>query len=393
MIKKLIIIFIIIGSLQVYDLSVLGSMIRIFHLGAVALMVAILIIDLVYFKTKSVKKNFALPIYLIFGAVFLSMFTAYFSFNQSFAISLYSQRDIYFFLFYFTLHVLAINKKDLQRIIIGFGLLYFILYLLQFFSFPNEIFDVGMRQERGTIRIYLEGSGYALFSYFMCLHIFYSTNKFKYLALSLIFLIPVFLFGARSGLLTLTMGTIVQLLFSKRINSKALIVSLSIVAMVPAFLFFQDIIDGMINATKLESVKGTDNVRILAAQYYLTQFMPNKLSIFTGIGAPSERSALGQTTTMLSGRFGYYLVDIGIIGNYVTYGIFFIIGVLIISYKIMMLKIRNELSYIKYFYFFQVFLLLPIAAGFAFSPPIVALCCIFYLVDISVFEKKIEHDG
>jgi len=389
MFKRLVIIYLIIGSLNVYNLSVLGNISKLVGISAMALMAVILVVNQVYFKVPLIKQHFKAPIFLMIAAVFLSMFTAYVAFNQNFAISFYAQRDIYFYMFYFTLHVLKVDKRDLQRIIILFGLLFFFLYLIQYFAFPTQLFDVGMREERGTIRIYLEGSGYAMLSYFMCLHIYYSTNKVKYLLLSIVFLIPIILFGARSGLFTLLMGTIAQLLFSKRLKSKVLIVFLVLVALVPTFYFFQGVFEGLARATETESAEGTDNVRILAAQYFLTQFIPNDFAYLSGIGAPSDRSPLGQMTTLLTKNYGFYLVDIGIIGNYVTYGVGFIAGIVWIVIRYLSLGVRNDLIYLKYFFIFMVLLLLPIAAGFAFSPPIAIITCTLYLMDVSNHERRL----
>jgi hypothetical protein len=391
MIKKAIIIYIIIGSLNVYNLALIGDLINLINLSAVALMIAILIVNLVYSKKKSIHQHFKWPIILIAIAAFVSMFMAYFAYDQKFLITFYAQRDIYFYLFYFTLHVLSVEKKELQRLIIYFGLLYSVFYLIQFFSFPNEIFDVGMHRDRGTIRIYLEGSGYAMISYFMCLQIFYSSNKFKYLFLSIFFLIPIILFGARSGISTLMMGTIVQLVFSKRVKSRVLITFLILLTLVPTFYFFQDVFLGVLTAQKAESAEGTENIRILAGQYFLTHFLPNDISYITGIGAQSAQSPLGKLTMMLSSNYGFYLSDVGIVGNYVTYGVLFVFSIFWIVYKILFSKIMEDMAFVKYFSFFEVLLMLPIAAGFALSPVIPALCCIFYLIDLSTHERKIQN--
>ncbi len=390
MFKKLIIIFILIGSLEVYNLSILGNTVRLFHLAAIGLMVSIIVIDLVYFKTIKLKQNFSAPIYFIFLGVLLSMFSAYYSYNQTFALSLYAQRDIYFYLVYFILHILKIEKKALQRLILYFGILYLLLYLIQFVAFPTTIFDVHMLEDRNTIRIVIQGSGYSILAYFMCLQIFYSSNNFKYLILALVLLIPTILFGARSGMLTILMGTVAQLLFSKRIKSKAMVITLVLAALIPAYYFSQDIINGMIMASEADSAKGSDYVRIRAAQFYLTQFMPTDISMITGVGAPTERSPLGQMTAMISKRYHFNLSDVGIISNFVTYGIFFIFGLLWTLYKTMFLKIKHDMLYVKYFLFFLVLLMIPIAAGYAYSAAIAELCCIFYQIDISSYEYKSE---
>jgi hypothetical protein len=390
MLRKIIIIYLIIASLNVFNISALGSLNTMINFSGIILMVFIIIVDQVYTRTKMMKRNFVIPIYLIFIAVFLSMFTAFFAFRQNFQVTLFSQRDIYFYLFYFTLHVLKPEKKEFQRLIIYMGLIYLIAYLIQYFSFPTEIFDVTMRKERGTVRVYLEGSGYAMIAYYLCLQIFYTTNKFKYLFLAILFLIPIILFGARSALLTIVIGTFAQLIFSKRIRSKALIIFLVLLALVPTYLFFQDVFTSMVKASQLESAQGTENVRILAAQYFMTRFIPNDMAFLTGIGAPSAESPLGKLTMMLSETYGFYLSDIGIIGNFVTYGALFVLAVILIVFRTMFLKITLEMSYLKYFFFFEVFLMLPIAAGFAYSAPIVIICSCLYLADVSHYERGLS---
>ena len=134
MIRKFIIIYLIIASLNLFNLKALGSLNAMINMSGIALMVFILIVNQVYFRTKMMKRNFIIPIYLIFIAVMLSMFTAFFAFRQNFQVTLLSQRDIYFYLFYFTLHVLKPEKKEFQRLIIYMGLLYLFAYLIQYFS-------------------------------------------------------------------------------------------------------------------------------------------------------------------------------------------------------------------------------------------------------------------
>jgi hypothetical protein len=222
----------------------------------------------------------------------------------------------------------------------------------------------------------------------MCLQIFYSTSKIKYLILAIIFFIPIILFGARSGISTMTLGTIVQLLFSRVVKSKVLITFLILLALVPTFYIFQDVFMEVIKAQKLESAEGSENIRILAGQYYLTSFLPNNISYITGIGAQSAQSALGRLTMMLSSKYGFYITDVGIIGNYVTYGILFVFALFWIVYKILFSRILLDMIFIKYFTFFEVLLMLPIAAGFALSPVIAGFCCLFYLIDLSAHERK-----
>ena len=52
-----------------------------------------------------------------------SMISAYLFHEQDFNDTLLAQRTIYFYLFYFLLHQLKPEAEDLEKIIIGFGIL------------------------------------------------------------------------------------------------------------------------------------------------------------------------------------------------------------------------------------------------------------------------------
>ncbi|MBN2349211.1 MAG: hypothetical protein JXJ22_10255 [Bacteroidales bacterium] len=399
MIKKILVIFIILGSLSLYNLKIIGRYSKLLELIAVGIMFLILVFHLVYGKQTTNKQHFRAPILLIFLAFILSTFMAYYAFNQSFAISLYEQRDIYFYSMYFVLHILNIDKKDLQKIVIYLGIVYFLAYVAQMIVFPSEIFDVTMRVERGTTRIYLKGSGYAVLAIFLCLQIYYHTLKIRYVLITLICFSTVILFGARSGIFLVVMGVAVQLILSKRIKSKAITYLTVVVAIISFFYFFQDIfssLESVMNQTKSE---GASNVRVLGAKFFLTKFLPNKLSYFTGIGEPNERSPLGQMTKLLSLKHGYYLGDIGIIGNYISYGVLFVISVFWINIKALFIKISPDLQYVKVFFFFFLLIMLPIATGFAESETIAIISILLYLLDKSNLEylqtmsldKRLQH--
>jgi hypothetical protein len=79
--KKLAIAFIIVGSLQAWSFSALGTAVRLLHLAAIALMIGIIVINIVYGNGRTIKKNFSLPIWLMIAGTILSMLTAYLCFQ------------------------------------------------------------------------------------------------------------------------------------------------------------------------------------------------------------------------------------------------------------------------------------------------------------------------
>jgi hypothetical protein len=70
-----------------------------------------------------------------------------------------------------------------------------------------------------------------------------------------------------------------------------------------------------------------------------------------------------------------------------------VLAVILIVFRTMFMKITLEMSYLKYFFFFEVFLMLPIAAGFAYSAPIVIICSCLYLADVSHYERGLSPES
>ena len=89
--------------------------------------------------------------------------------------------------------------------------------------------------------------------------------------------------------------------------------------------------------------------------------------------------------------YGYFIADIGIIGNYVNYGILFVLGVVGIIYKYLRTKIQPRYNYIKYFYAFTAISII-MGGGFADSDFIVLVCITLYMLDVSKYYLKNEKE-
>lgn len=179
--------FIILCSTSFLSLSVLGPVGKMGELLGIGVIVILLLLHIVYSDQKIFKQQYTFFIALIFLSLITSMLMAKFSRDQDFKDTLFAQRAIYYYFFYFLLHQLKVRPQDLEKIFIFFGLLHVAMYIIQFFMFPKVVFDVFMLADRGTIRIYLKGSDYMAIAYFISIQAFFRTNKFKYLILILLF--------------------------------------------------------------------------------------------------------------------------------------------------------------------------------------------------------------
>jgi len=385
-----IIVFVILCSTSFYNLALLGQIAKVIELIGSGIILCLLLLHIVYANHRPIKQNFYFPVVLILISLPLSMLMANYCRNQEYRYTMFAQQAMYYYFFYFLLYQLKVYPRDLERIFIALGLLYVALYLIQFFLYPKIIFQVFILHDRGTIRIYLSGSGYLLISYLMSIQAYFRTNRPKYLFLILLFLFIYVLLGSRETLAIMTFLLILFLIVDKKVKSKFFNVILILSAMIAAYFIFQGIIEQLIHQAKLDSNLGSDYIRILAYKYYLTDFFKCPLAYLTGNGMAASHTAYGNEIEGLMRIKGYYLGDIGLVGNYALYGAFFLAGVIIICIRALRIKIEKKYDYLKYM-FIAIIISLSTGGGFAQADFVCFISIILYIIDVSFNDIKMQN--
>jgi hypothetical protein len=317
------------------------------------LIIGLIIIDLVFVRSVvNVRLNFGIPIVLIFISVFLSFIIAAAFHNQALHISFWANRNIYFFLTYYLLHLLKPDRSMLERLLISFGVINAIFYLAQFFLYPRMLFDVRIGIERNTIRIFLPGMLFMIMAYFLLLHRLFSKLTMKSLLALLLFASVFILTGTRQIIFSILFITFLSILFSKQVKSKFLVFLIAALGMFSLFIAFNDTFMALISATQDQTSNLQEDVRVRSARFFLKEFSPNIYARILGNSESHMANAFGREVQFYKLRYGYYQSDIGLIGDYSKYGILFIIAVFIVFAKFFFIKITQEAVYIKYFVLF-----------------------------------------
>ena len=389
MLKKSIVVFIILCSLELYNLTFIPeSLTKALGLLGALVIIGLLIINVIYNERISFKLNFKYEIIILLVAVFISMFMAKIFHGQSIPTTLLVQRYMYYLLFYFLLAYLRLDQYELMRIIIYFAIAYFFIYLIQYAIYPSRIFRGRASLDRGTIRIFLDGYVYLISALFIGLFQFYNFNKIKYIIVSGMAVIILVLQGTRQSMAAAGLLIIISVIFSKQAKSKFLYMFLLLLGGISIFIIFQDIFMNLLEVTQHEQNQSTDNVRVRAATFFLTVFMPDKLTYFLGNGASSSNEEYGQLMEMYADVYGFYRSDIGLIGTYVTFGPLFIIGELAIYFKVFRKRLPESISFVKYVFVFQFFKILTGSDPFGGMSGIVSYMILLYLIDISLAEEN-----
>ena len=385
---------VLIGSIHFFRIAVLNDdSIYLFQMIILGLIILILLFQVIYWKIPLYKQRFVVPLVLIFVGVALSMFTAYAEHGQSFGVSLWAQRFMYFYLFYFFLHVLQLDVRQIEKIIVFFGLLYVAAYLLQYFAYPRILFDVRIDPSRGTIRIFLPGLSFLILAFFLSMQEVFQRNSVRHMIYMLLFISIIVLSGTRQVVANLGFIGLMALIFSKRVQSRLLLYFLAALAVVAAYFIFQDIIYNLLSLSREQTANAeAEMARIRAAEFFLTDFFPDNLAYITGNGESHAWSAFGQQVDAYKVNYGFYQSDIGLIGEYTKYGAFFVVGALFLLIKMLSQKLPQKQQYIRYF-LFSTLISLPFAMTFTRQYYIVILCILMYIIDVKVLEKEKDQTG
>lgn len=394
MIKRLLIIFIIITSLELFNIAALGDgLVKMAEISGIGLMALVILLQIVYNKGESFILNFKWEITAIFVSVLLSVLMAYYGHGQSYSITIIAQRFMYFYLFYFALHHIKLDNSDLEQLMIYLAIVHAVFYIIQFFAYPNILFNVRIALDRGTIRIFLQGMSYLILSYFFILNRLFDQFRLSRLLLLFFFFSIFILMGTRQLIFTMFMLTMINILFSNKIKSKLLIFTLVILASIPLFFMFQNIFINLLSVSEAQSQSFEDDIRVRSATFFLTDFFPNRLAYLTGNGVDSNNSTFGLMVQMYKDVYGFFQTDIGIIGDFSRFGFIFLIAVLSIIFRVLRGKISANLAYIKYFYICIILTFFTGAGSFGQGGSIVSICITLYILDVYYHDKKALNEA
>jgi hypothetical protein len=312
------------------------------------------------FRTKS---TFSLPIYLIFFSIIFSMVMAYYSWDQSFfdsfvETSQYMIWPLFFFLLYQDLSV-----KNLERVILFYGAAYAILFFFQYLNqgvvlFGKPLYGDEWTEDRGVIRIIFPGAGIFILSLFISITKLTTTKDYRWfwILFSLLGIIIPIMQVTRQFIVGVLLIYLFHLIKSVSFNKKMIIIFFFILG--TGIVINSDIpmVQGVIEAQERDSNLGKKYIRVLAGEYFLNDFSPNIISSILGNGAPYwGLSNYGKFHERLADDKGYYLSDVGIIAVYAMFGIFSIIGFVIIWIKSFIIPLPAEYQYAKYYLWYILF--------------------------------------
>ena len=309
------------------------------------------------------NRGFVFPVQLLLGSMFISIIMAGLYWDQSLLDSLIAIAPYLIFFFFFYLLHIKFPVPILEKIVVIYGVLYIFLYLLEFFSSPKVFFGIPQwgdqfLESRGIVRIIFPGGGVFVLTTFIALNKLTSQVKNKYFwgLLAIAGLIIPVMQVTRQFIVGILLIYLYHAIRTLSLSKKAIIFTFFICLII--FLQNSDylVIQGLIDASKSDARSGADYIRILAGQYFLTDFSPNLTTQILGNGVPYFGvSNFGFYVDKLGVTQEYFLSDVGMIAVYVMFGIPAILAYIIIWVKSFTIPLPQEYQYLKYYLWFMLF--------------------------------------
>jgi hypothetical protein len=207
------------------------------------------------------------------------------------------------------------------------------------------------KEDRGVIRVNFPGGGVFFLSCFTAINKVTGTAKHKllWLAFALTGIVVVVLQVTRQAILVMLLVYMIHFLRNIKLPYKIATVILFIAGSYAFLNSGTSISKGLAEQQKVDASYGSDYIRILETDYFLTQFTPNTISKIFGNGFYNDTSNYGKALASLLDNYGYYLSDIGLVEVYITFGVFALLGFVILLYKSIKIPLPPQYQYLKYY--------------------------------------------
>ncbi len=347
--------FLVLIAFSFFDAQFLtGRMILYFRLSVILFVFSISVPH--FFQKPS---GFIFPVQLILISILVSVLMAVFTWEQSIKNTLLATIPFLLFSFFFYLNTIKVQVQDIEKIILVYGIIYLILYSFQLAAGDKLIFGSKFQYSAYIIRLIFPGGGIFYLTVFMALSKIDTLKHKRTLWVIFIFLgvlVP-FLQATRQFIAGVCILFLYHFIKDVSIFKKVIIMGLFL-----GFLYFVatsdlPVIKEIAYSHETTMAQGTEYIRIVAGTYFIKEFSPKTINKILGNGVPlsgtdSSTSAFGRYTQNLAQIYGYYLADVGLIAIYVMFGIFGVLGYILIWINSFVLPVPKEYLYVKYYLWF-----------------------------------------
>lgn len=224
--------------------------------------------------------------------------------------------------------------------------------------FGKPLWGDEFQESRGITRIIFPGGGVFILSTFIALNRLTSQKKHKWLwsILVLLGLIIPIMQVTRQFIVGIFLIYLFHAIRNFTIKQKIVVFGTFIGFALVVPYIQHPIIEGLLEATERDVGLGGNYIRVLAGEYFLTDFSPNIITQIFGNGVPYFGvSNYAFFVTSLGETHEFFLSDVGIIAVYAMFGIPAIFGFVVIWIKSFSIPLPKEYQYLKYYLWLVLF--------------------------------------
>ncbi|WP_432328398.1 hypothetical protein ACRQ5D_01940 [Mucilaginibacter sp. P25] len=341
---------------------------------------------LVFQYKPQVPLLFKKEIFFIYASVTCSTVMAAVYHKQGLSTTLVTQRFMYFYLVYFALGALNVSSANVEKALKYTAIFFGCMYFLQYLVYPAMVFYFPKVQiERSTLRFRVDGFEFLIFLAAFSINRILNKNILFY-PLLILSLVVNLLSGSRF-LVAITVFTIGLVAFkSKNVSFGLKVFVVVLFALSVFFIIPSTYVSTITETTQKELAQGSDYIRIPAAYYYLTTYNTDIPTWIFGNGVYDANSSYGLQVLAIGENFGYYLGDIGFIGEFVRFGIFYFVVICVLLYRAIKHSLKVDPVLNSYLIGITVFYI--ISWPFGHAPGIILFSAVLYLIGKKRYEQN-----
>ncbi|MEP6584169.1 MAG: hypothetical protein ABJA90_07870 [Ginsengibacter sp.] len=364
-------------------------------LNPLEIMIVLGLIAITIYGYNKIHKKlvFKYNVHFFLWIPFLSAFGALLYHHQSITLSALALRMNFYWLLYFVLHIFNIPKQKIINLMIFIGAVWIFLTVAQQFTYPHYYFysrdDSDQSIYRaGVYRYMISGHQYGDFIIFYFFYKFLTTQKIINLAFVFMGLLGFYYYGTRQFALSAVVCLCIAAFFAKGMYRIYMITFLCIVAAV--ILKYKDQLFGQYVELTADQLKYGDDIRLLSANFFLTEYWPSRFARLIGNGLAYASTRYGREMVNINLYLHFYRSDVGIIGAFNQFGLLYVLNIFWLNIKGLTGKyLSSESGYMRLLFLNPV-LLIVLSEYYSRSTVIPFYCFVLYLADKSLEEKNLS---
>lgn len=292
------------------------------------------------------------------------------------------------YIFFFVMYFLKVEARVILKMCVVFGIFWVAMEAIQQFTYPTiwfatryDTFDKAIEIRNGVYRYNMEGREFGLILLFYSFQKYLETPKRKFLLGIIMGLVGIYLLATRQIMVASIMCLLYGMVALHKIKFTSFLAILVIVLLV--YLNMDTLFGDYIEMTQDVD---EDNIRLISYNFFGIEYNHGQfLPFLFGNGLEGE-SNYGKEIANLQ-DYGLFRADIGIVGMYSWYGIFYVL--MILAFFVYIFKKRKFVDLYLKMYVLYMFVTSVMLHHFGYSTHhIMTLCVILYLIDGSILRNK-----